>query len=73
MQTQVAEKLIYDEHGNEMFKGIDKQVIELKLKGYKASFGDSFAENFERMGLEKIASGLYPDGSHWYRFKPRKI
>jgi hypothetical protein len=51
----------------------DYRYIELRLCGYNVAFGDKFSEHFERIGLEKVASGQYPDGSRWYRYHPRKF
>ena len=69
----VMEKMMYDEHGREMCLPIEQDVIELKLGGKYTKLSDRFIEVFERMGAEHKASGMYPDGSRWYRFKPVKF
>lgn len=72
--THIMEMLGFDDEGVEICKPIVPQkYIELKIKGYDLALGfsDDLAKHFEKVGLEKIASGLYPDGSRWYRFKPK--
>jgi len=78
--TQTMEMLSFDDEGVPICKPIepkkydnDYRYIELRLCGYKVDFGDKFSEHFERIGLEKVASGQYPDGSRWYRYHPRKF
>ena len=72
MSTEMAtmENLMYDDEGVETCIAIEpKSYIELRLCGYKASVGDRFVDHFENIGCEKTASGIYPDGARWYRFK----
>lgn len=71
--SHVMEKMMYDEKGREICKPIEKDIIELKLGGKYKDIGDGFVEVIKRMGMECDASGMNPDSSRWYRFKPVKF
>jgi len=72
-ETHTMEKLAFDNDGEPICKDIHKKKIELVIDGYKPEWGQNLADTLDRMGLGLNGSGIYPDGSRWYRFDPRKV
>lgn len=66
---QTMEMLSFDDDGEPICRAINTRYIELKIKGYDLLESNDFCKYLENNGLILIASGIYTNGTIWYRFK----